>query len=88
MQGEPETRRPTREVWKGQRAIVLRVLDGDHAEQWLRAELAEEVSDLGPAVLDEAVERLERDGVIHREGDSVWAARPVRCLDELELIGV
>jgi DNA-binding HxlR family transcriptional regulator len=88
MQGEPERREPTREVWRGQRAIVLQILDSDHAERWLRAELAEQLSGIEPAELDEAVARLERDGVIHRDGDSVWAARAVRCLDDLELIGV
>jgi DNA-binding HxlR family transcriptional regulator len=88
MRREPGTREPRREVWKGERAIVLRVLDDDHPERWSHAELAAEVSDFEPAVLEEAVERLALDGVIHREGDSVWAARAARCLDELELIGV
>jgi DNA-binding HxlR family transcriptional regulator len=88
MQEDPDTQEPTREVWKGQRAVVLQVLDSDHAERWLQAELAGQISDIEPDALDEAVARLERDGVIHREGDSVWAARAARCLDELELIGV
>ena len=71
-----------------ERAIVLQILRDDHEERWPRAELAREISDFEPAVLDEALARLERDGVLHREGSSVWAARAARRLDELELISI
>lgn len=88
MQGEPDGREPDRDVWMVERAIVLQILRDDHDERWSRAELAQEISDFEPAVLDEALGRLERDGVLHREDDSVWAARAARRLDELELISI
>jgi hypothetical protein len=88
MQGQFDGREPDGEVWIVERAVVLQVLRDDHDERWVRAELAEEVSDFEPAVLDAALGHLERDAVLGREGDSVWATRAARRLDELELIGV
>jgi DNA-binding HxlR family transcriptional regulator len=71
-----------------QRAVVLQILRDDHEERWARAELAEEIPDFAPAALDEALARLEREGVLHREADWIWAARAARHLDELELISI
>jgi DNA-binding HxlR family transcriptional regulator len=88
MYGEPDGRKTNRDVWMVERAVVLQVLRDDHEERWPRTELAGEVSDFEPAVLEEALRRLGRDGVLRREGDSVWAACAARRLDELELIGV
>ncbi len=88
MQGRPEGREPSGDVWMVERAIVLQILRDDHEERWTRAELAQEIPDFEPAVLDEALVCMERDGVLHREGDSVWATRAARRLDELELISI
>jgi DNA-binding HxlR family transcriptional regulator len=88
MQVESDGRETNRGAWMVERAIVLQVLRDDHEECWPRAELAREISDFEPAVLDEALGRLERDGVLRRERDSVWAGRAARRLDQLELIGV
>ncbi len=88
MQGEPDRQEPESVMWVVERAVVLQILRDDHEERWPRAELAEEISDFDPAVLDEALERLERDGVLHRQGDIVWAARAAQRLDELELISI
>jgi DNA-binding HxlR family transcriptional regulator len=88
MQGEPERRAPERVAWMAERAIVLQILRDDHEERWPRAELAKEITDFEPTVLDEALGRLERDGVLHLQGDSVSAARAARRLDELELISI
>jgi DNA-binding HxlR family transcriptional regulator len=88
MQGEPDRQEPERVMWMVERAIVLQILRDDHEERWPRAELVEEISDFGPAVVEEALGHLERDGVLQRRGDSVWAARPARRLDELELISI
>jgi DNA-binding HxlR family transcriptional regulator len=71
-----------------ERAIVLQVLRDDHEERWTRAELAREIPDFEPAVLDEALVRLEHDGVLHRAGTSMSAAPAARRLDELELISI
>lgn len=88
MQGEPDRQEPERVMRIAERAVVLQILRNDHEERWPRAELAEEISDFEPAVLEEALECLERDGVLHRQGDTVWAARAARRLDELELISI
>jgi DNA-binding HxlR family transcriptional regulator len=88
MHGEPDGRKTNRDVWMAERVVVLQVLRDDHEERWPRTELAQEIADFEPAVLEEALGRLGRDGVLHREDDSVWAACAVRRLDELELIGV
>jgi DNA-binding HxlR family transcriptional regulator len=50
--------------------------------------LAREISDFPAALLDEALVRLEREGIVHREGEQVWASRASRRLDELELISI
>ncbi len=47
-----------------------------------------EIPDFEPAVLDEALAHLERDGILRREKSSVWASRAARRLDELELISI
>jgi DNA-binding HxlR family transcriptional regulator len=88
MQGEPDRQEPESVMWVLERAVVLQILRDDHEERWSHAELAREISDFEPAVLEEALGRLERDGVLHRQGDTTWAARAARRLDELELISV
>jgi DNA-binding HxlR family transcriptional regulator len=88
MQGQPDERERGREIRTVERAIVLQILRDDHDERWSRAELADEISDFEPAMLDRALASLERDGVLHREATSVWAARAARRLDELELISI
>jgi DNA-binding HxlR family transcriptional regulator len=88
MQGRSKRREPNGEVWMVERAIVLQILRDDHEERWSREDLAQEIPDFEPTVLEEALECMERDGVLEREMDLVWAARPARCLDELELISV
>jgi hypothetical protein len=75
-------------VWMVERAIVLWVLGDDHEGLAPRVELSQEILDCQPTVIDEALERLEGDGVLLREGDLMRAARAARRLDELELIGI
>ncbi len=88
MQGQAQERQRGGDLWMVERAIVLHTLRDDHQERWARTELAREISDLQPAVLDEALAHLERDGVLHREESTVWATRAARRLDELQLIGI
>jgi DNA-binding HxlR family transcriptional regulator len=88
MQGQPDGRERGRDLWVVERAIVLQVLRDDHDERWTRAELAHEIPDFEPAALDEALTRLERDGVLRRVGASMSAAPATRRLDELELISI
>jgi DNA-binding HxlR family transcriptional regulator len=88
MRGQADQRRCGGNLWMVERAIVLQVLRDDHEERWGRAELAREIPDFEPAVLDEALAELERDGVLRREERAVCASRAARRLDELELISI
>jgi DNA-binding HxlR family transcriptional regulator len=88
MQGQSGEQERSRDPWLVERAIVLQLLRDDHGERWSRAELAGEIPDFEPAVLDEALARLEREGILQREEGAVWAARAARHLDELELISI
>jgi DNA-binding HxlR family transcriptional regulator len=88
MQGPADEQRRSRDLWVVERAIVLQILRDDHEERWARAELAQEIPDFEPAALEEALTELERDGVLHCEGSSVWASRAARRLDGLELISI
>ncbi len=87
MPGPTEERRRS-DLWMVERAIVLQILRDDHEQCWARTELAREIPDFEPAVLDEALAHLERDGILHREKSSVWASHAARRLDELELISI
>jgi hypothetical protein len=87
MRGQSERVRD-REMWMVERAIVLQLLRDDHDERWSRAELAGEIPDFEGPVLDGALARLQREGVLHREGSEAWASRAARRLDELEMISI
>jgi DNA-binding HxlR family transcriptional regulator len=88
MRGQPDERRHSSDSWVVERAIVLQILRDDHEQRWARAELEREIPDFEPTLLDEALACLRRDGVLHREGSLVWAARAARRLDELGLISI
>jgi hypothetical protein len=68
------------------RAIVLDLLDEDR-ERWSRDDLAVAVR-VDRSVLDNALERLQAEGVAVVDGDDVLASRCARRIDELELIGI
>jgi hypothetical protein len=82
--GQGEDRR----TWIVERAIVLQILRDDHDERWLRAELAQEISDHPPDIVGRALARLERAGVLRLDGDYAEASRAARRLDELEMISI
>jgi DNA-binding HxlR family transcriptional regulator len=87
MQKQPERVR-NRDAWMVERAIVLQVLRDDHEERWSREELACEIPDFEPEVLDRALARLQREGILRLEEGCARATRAPRRLDELELIGI
>jgi hypothetical protein len=87
MQRQPE-RVWNRDAWMVERAIVLQILRDDHEERWSREELAREIPDFKPAVLDRALARLEQEGILQLGDGCAWAKRAPRRLDELELIGI
>ena len=79
-----------------ERAIVLQLLRDDHERMWSRAQLASELSseldadesESGQQALEDALRRLERDGVIGISEQQAWASSAARRLDELGLIAV
>jgi hypothetical protein len=79
-----------------ERAIVLQLLRDDHERMWSRAQLASELSseldadesESGQQALEDALRRLERDGVIGISEQQAWASGAARRLDELGLIAV
>jgi DNA-binding HxlR family transcriptional regulator len=71
-----------------QRAIVLQVLRDDHPEKWMRVELEQSASDIEPLTVSDALAKLETEGVVILDGETVTASRCARHLDALGLIGV
>jgi hypothetical protein len=75
-----------------ERAIVLQLLRDDHERKWPRTQLAIELEADGEEIdreaIDEAVRRLEREGVVGCAEQEVWASDAAWRLDELDLIGV
>jgi DNA-binding HxlR family transcriptional regulator len=76
------------DIWGTERVIVMQLLRDDRTERWTVAELAHEIGDIGPVLLDRALGRLEQEQVVQRAGSEIWASRAVRRLDELRLIGI
>jgi hypothetical protein len=75
-----------------ERAIVLQLLRDDHERMWSRAQLTSELeagdAEIGRPAVEQALRRLEREGVLGCTDREVWASSAARRLDELELIGV
>jgi hypothetical protein len=70
------------------RAVVLQILGEDREKRWSAAELACELYDLDRDALDNALGMLKQAGVLERAGETVYASRAARRLDELGLIAV
>jgi hypothetical protein len=66
----------------------VQVLRDDHEHRWSRAELEIKISKVEPLDISDALARLDRDGIVCISGESVWASRAVRRLDELGLIAI
>jgi hypothetical protein len=71
-----------------ERAIVLQLLLDDHERMWSREQLMIELKSDPSDVVEQALRRLEREGVVGISEQSVWASSAARHLDELGLIGV
>ena len=91
MDREPEESHAASEEML-ERAIVLQLLRDDHERTWSRVRLTIELradgAEIDREAIDEAVRRLEREGVLGATEREVWASSAARRLDELELIGV
>jgi hypothetical protein len=66
--------------------VVLQVLRSDHELPWSREELERELHDVDPDAIGVALERLEEQGVVLREGEQLWASPCARHLDALGFI--
>lgn len=66
--------------------VVLQLLRGDRELRWSRQEIEHELHDVDPEAIGVALVRLEEQGVVHREGEQVWASPCARHLDALGFI--
>jgi hypothetical protein len=71
-----------------QRAIVAQTLREDHDDRWARAELEAELGDTDALTIADALARLESEGVIDLDGETVQASCATAYLDELEMIAL
>lgn len=71
-----------------ERAIILQLLRDDHELMWSREQLMTELEPDRSEVVEEALGRLEQEGVLGLSDEAAWASRAARRLDELGLIGV
>jgi hypothetical protein len=71
-----------------ERVIILQFLRDDHGDRWSRAELEVEISNVEPLDISDALARLDQDRIVQISGESAWASRAVRRLDELGLIAI
>ncbi len=69
-----------------QYVVVLQLLRDDHALHWSRGELRRALDDIDPEAIGVALERLREQGVLHAEGERVWASACARHLDALGFI--
>ncbi len=88
MTNEQQEQRGWTDEAQVERAIVLQVLRDDHPERWTRAELEAEVSDFDPLIVNEALVRLEAEGVVILDGENVEASRCARRMDALGLVSI
>jgi hypothetical protein len=70
-----------------ERAIVLQLLREDHDPGWAREELLAEIGAEAQA-FEDALRRLDAEGVVHAAETQLRASRAARRIDELGLIGV
>jgi creatinine amidohydrolase/Fe(II)-dependent formamide hydrolase-like protein len=75
-----------------ERAIVLQLLRDDRERMWSRAGLRTELdagrSEVGEEAFEQALQRLEGEGVLGMSAEAAWASNAARALDELGLISV
>jgi hypothetical protein len=70
-----------------ERAIVLQLLRDDHAPSWALHELLVELG-ASQAPVEQAIARLQGDGLLSLAEERLSASRAARRLDQLGLIGV
>ncbi len=66
--------------------LLLQLLRDDHEAHWSRRQLEHELLDVNPQAIGVALERLREQGVVHVEGDEVWASTCAHHLDALGFV--
>jgi DNA-binding HxlR family transcriptional regulator len=74
--------------WIAERAIVLQVLRDDKDPRWTLPELHAEADDIDPAVLADALSRLEQHGIVVTCCNAVVASRCAVHLDDLGMVSI
>jgi DNA-binding HxlR family transcriptional regulator len=67
---------------------MLHVLRRDRDERWSLPELEAEAPDVAPLALKDALERLERHGLIVHGDEWVLASRAALHLDALDMVSI
>ncbi|HWX44744.1 MAG TPA: hypothetical protein VNY52_05425 [Solirubrobacteraceae bacterium] len=84
----PDKRIDPQQHRRAARAIIFQILDDEHAEYWIRAELKRKLGDFKPDAIDAALARMHEYGVVCLEGEELWASRCARHLDAIDVIGI
>ena len=71
-----------------QRAIVLKLLDGEHPRPWTLSELQQASPDIEPGILAEALTQLIACGVAILDSEQIHASRSARRLDTLGMVSI
>ena len=71
-----------------ERTIVLQVLREDHPHRWTRKELRREIYDIKASAIDQALARLEAEGVVILEGKEVRASLCALRLDAIGMVSI
>lgn len=71
-----------------ERAVVLLLLRDDGPESWSHADIEIELGPYSPLAVNDALARLEAEGVVEVSGEVAQASRATMRLDALKLICV
>jgi hypothetical protein len=69
-----------------ERLLVLALLRSDHVERWSQVELEHELAGTLAPEVEAALRGLAAKELACIEAEHVWASRPTRALDDLDMI--
>jgi hypothetical protein len=71
-----------------EKITLLQVLRDDHTGWFSRAELEVALSGVEPLAISDALVHLHAEGVVHLDGERVWASRRARHMDTLGVVAI
>ncbi len=86
--GEPPQQDPDKAPSILERAIVSRILSEHPITRWTRSEIEIEMRPHTPIAVNEALDHLNRVGVICIDKEELWASQCTSHLDTLEVINI